>query len=119
MEADLLRYYRLDLLDFYRGTLSTRRLRVLIRHLPPGSALVAALNEGRPGWTLTDHLLADLWALLVRIYSDPDKTTESVDHPARAEMAARAVAAAKAVLKEMFTKRKKSYAAKPVVEVMN
>lgn len=58
MEADLLRYYRVDLLDYHRGTLSPRRLRVLIKHLPRDSALVRALHGDVAEWGLAEHLLA-------------------------------------------------------------
>lgn len=34
-----------DLLDFYRGTMSVRRLRVLLEHLPPESATKTALRN--------------------------------------------------------------------------
>lgn len=57
MEADLLRYYGVDLLDLYRGVLSVRRLGVLVRGLPPQSATVQAA-EPDTRWSLTDHLLA-------------------------------------------------------------
>ena len=69
----------MDLLDFYRGTLSARRLGVLVRQLPIESALVRALNHGRPQWTVNDHLTADLWSLWAK-----------QDHPVRAEMEAKA-----------------------------
>jgi hypothetical protein len=58
VEADLLRYYRVDLLDYYRGTLSARRLRVLIKHLPRDSALVGELHGDTAEWGLAEHLLA-------------------------------------------------------------
>jgi len=45
IEADLLRFYRVDLLDYHRGSLSLRRLGVLIKHLPADSALVRALTD--------------------------------------------------------------------------
>lgn len=58
MEADLLRYYGVDLLDHHRGTLSARRLRVLIQHLPRDAALVRELHGESAEWGLTEHLLA-------------------------------------------------------------
>jgi hypothetical protein len=58
MEADLLRYYGVDLLDYHRGLLSARRLRVLIQHLPREAALVRTLHGEVADWGLTDHLLA-------------------------------------------------------------
>ncbi|WP_199745348.1 hypothetical protein [Amycolatopsis sp. WAC 04182] len=48
----------MDLLDYYRGRLSPRRLRVLIRHLPRESALVRALHGDVAGWGIAEHLLA-------------------------------------------------------------
>jgi hypothetical protein len=47
-----------DLLDFYRGRLSARRLRVLIRHLPRESALVRAVHGPVADWGPVEHLLA-------------------------------------------------------------
>jgi hypothetical protein len=58
MEADLLRFYGLDLLDYHRGGLSARRLRVLLQHLPPEAALSRALHGDEAAWGLTEHLLA-------------------------------------------------------------
>jgi hypothetical protein len=34
---------------------------VRVRHLPRTSALAIDANGGRYPWTLTDHLLADIW----------------------------------------------------------
>ncbi|QUQ62690.1 hypothetical protein [Kutzneria sp. CA-103260] len=48
----------MDLLDHYRGTLSARRLRVLVQHLPADSNLVRALHGEQADWRLADHLLA-------------------------------------------------------------
>ena len=39
LEADLARYYQLDLADMWRGRLSVRRVSVLVHHLPPGCAV--------------------------------------------------------------------------------
>ncbi|GGR88241.1 hypothetical protein GCM10010252_28840 [Streptomyces aureoverticillatus] len=58
LEADLLRYYGVDLLDWHRGELSSRRLAVLIRHLPQDSAFRIAQEGEAARWSLTDHLLA-------------------------------------------------------------
>lgn len=95
-------------MDFYRGTLSARRLGVLIRQMPADSTLVAALDDG-PRWSTTDNLIADLWALLVKVNTDPDKVRGDIDHPVRAEMTAKVVAAAKKSLKEEFRRRKNAY----------
>jgi hypothetical protein len=58
IEADLLRYYGVDLHDYHRGRLSARRLRVLIQHLPRDAALVRAVHGGDAEWGLAEHLLA-------------------------------------------------------------
>lgn len=49
-----------DLLDMWRGTLSPRKVDVLIRGLPADSATRMAMNKGQPLWTRTDFILADL-----------------------------------------------------------
>lgn len=54
----MLRYYGIDLLDYYRGRLTARRLRVLIRHLPRESALVRAVHGPVADWGPVEHLLA-------------------------------------------------------------
>ena len=42
-----------------RGGLTLRRLGVLVRHLPVDSS--TAMATGSTGWTLADHLLADVF----------------------------------------------------------
>jgi hypothetical protein len=107
------RFYHLDLCDFYRGELSARRLAVLIRYLPRESALVAEMNDGDPVWSSNEHLLADLWALLVKAHSDPAKTPDNLDHPARAAMTNKARISDKKKLKERFLARKSAYTEHP------
>ena len=72
MEADLQRYYQIDLSDLYHGKLSLRRLSVLVAYLPPGSATWAAQNDITFGWSLTDFLITDLF-----------HATSGEPHPAR------------------------------------
>ena len=83
---------------------------MLIRYLPHDSALVTAINDGQPVWASTEHLLADIWALLLKANSDPKKTPDKLDHPVRAEMTAKAVASSKKQLKQRFLARKTAYA---------
>lgn len=64
VEADLHRYYRIDLLDLYRGKLSVRKLLSLIWGLPHGSALHIALHGDEARWTPGDYLLASAVDLL-------------------------------------------------------
>ena len=58
LEADLLRYYGIDLLDWHRDRLSARRPTVLVRQLPHDSALNRELHREAADWPVTDHLLA-------------------------------------------------------------
>ncbi|MEU8889209.1 hypothetical protein [Streptomyces sp. NPDC048442] len=60
LEADLLRHYGLDLLDWHRGGLSSRRLAVLVKHLPRDSAVARELHGEAAEWEVTDHLLASV-----------------------------------------------------------
>jgi hypothetical protein len=86
---------------------------VLIRYLPRESALVTEMNDGEPVWSSTEHLLADLWALLVKAHSEPGKTRETVDHPARTAISNKIRAAEKKKLKEEFVARKTAYSEHP------
>ncbi|MET8076252.1 hypothetical protein [Streptomyces sp. NPDC005303] len=54
----MLRHYGVDLLDWHRGRLSSRRLRVLVEHLPADSSFARAVHGEQAEWTVTDHLLA-------------------------------------------------------------
>jgi hypothetical protein len=64
LEADLLRYFRVD----YRqpvadGGPTLRQIWVYIRRLPADSALMAARNGGVSAWTRAEILTARLWEL--------------------------------------------------------
>lgn len=88
MEADLQRFYGIDLRDRWRldeagrRALTLRRLRVLISYLPEDSALAAAERGGKPHWTVEAHLLDDLRIVLTNTKKDPAKR-----HPARPKAA--------------------------------
>jgi hypothetical protein len=58
VEADLLRYFRVDYLDRWRGGLSLRRSLVLVRALPVDSMLSRKIRP--PAWQLEAHLLDDI-----------------------------------------------------------
>ncbi|MFY7566420.1 hypothetical protein ACOT81_18270 [Streptomyces sp. WI04-05B] len=58
LEADLLRFYGTDLLDWHRGRLSSRRLAVLVKHLPRDCALNRELHGEAAEWSIVEHLLA-------------------------------------------------------------
>lgn len=74
IEADLQRWYRVDLRDLWSGKLSWRRLGVLVKNLPAESATKTALRNATPlaqvqesaaaaeygPWSQTDMLLAEL-----------------------------------------------------------
>lgn len=65
MEADLQRFYQLDLTDHYRGLLSFRRLLVLFKHVPP-EAHTRQLPGNHHTWNADDvpYLLGDVYAAL-------------------------------------------------------
>ncbi|MFF8830642.1 hypothetical protein [Streptomyces sp. NPDC015131] len=48
----------MDLLDWHRGRLSSRRLAVLVRHMPRDSALARAVHGEAAEWNVGDYLLA-------------------------------------------------------------
>lgn len=48
----------MDLLDWHRGRLSSRRLAVLIKHMPHDSAVARELHGDGAEWAVTDYLLA-------------------------------------------------------------
>lgn len=60
VEADLQRFYHVDLADYWRGELSPRRLSILIEQLPPTSATARRYAKA-DGWDLHAFLLADLF----------------------------------------------------------
>ncbi|UVK63536.1 tail assembly chaperone [Arthrobacter phage Janeemi] len=60
VEADLQRFYGVDLAGYWRGELSPRRLSVLIEQLPPTSATARHYAKA-DGWDLHAFLLADLF----------------------------------------------------------
>lgn len=77
MEADLLRYYGLDLWPELTGPrLTWRRLRVLIEQLPPDAAVVRAQLGDKARWDVAEQLLARTCHLLeLQLYqaADPKK----------------------------------------------
>lgn len=52
--------------------------------LPYDSATARSQNGDRPVWSVTDHLIADLWSLIVGVNSE--KGSPYVEQPRRAEM---------------------------------
>jgi len=65
VESDLSRYHQIDYRDRWRfdadgaRKLTLRMIAVRVKHLPPDSA--TAIATGGTGWTLADHLLADVY----------------------------------------------------------
>ncbi|MFJ1746094.1 hypothetical protein ACIOJD_07595 [Streptomyces sp. NPDC088116] len=76
----------MDLLDWHRGRLSSRRLSVLVQHLPRDSALARQLHGEAADWSVTDYLLAHAvdqlqeanW-MFATVNRDEDSDT--LDHP--------------------------------------
>ncbi|TDC02597.1 hypothetical protein E1091_00355 [Micromonospora fluostatini] len=61
VEADLQRYYRIDLADLWRGRLTLRRLATLLRYLPAEAATLGTYGDPAAGWTRTHYLLTDVF----------------------------------------------------------
>lgn len=80
MEADLHRYYHLDLVDLWRGRLTRRKLCALIAHLPPESA-VCAWERGAPHWSTTHDLLEGIRLAYASVHTPRDKPLPK-PHPA-------------------------------------
>ncbi|QDY78505.1 hypothetical protein FQU76_20615 [Streptomyces qinzhouensis] len=84
-----MRYYHLDLLDWHRGELSSRRLNALVKHLPRDSAVARAVNGESADWSLTDYLLAAAvdqlaianWLFTCVNSDDPPEQPEPVPRP--------------------------------------
>lgn len=94
IEADLRRFHRVDLRDLWRpggGTaqLTLRLLYVLIQYLPATSALAIADNGGTQPWSITEHLIADLWEQKANAGRG---RKPRVKHPRRTEMVKRQTA---------------------------
>lgn len=85
MEADLQRFYQLDLLDYYRGQISFRKLMVLLKHAPP-EAHTRRLS-GMYGWNAEDvpYLLGDLIAATTGEIH-PDHPALKAEHRAKVEL---------------------------------
>lgn len=58
IEADLSEYHGRSIKEWHRGTMSSRELLVLVRHLKDGSAYKTALRDGK--WPEFMQILADL-----------------------------------------------------------
>jgi hypothetical protein len=90
LRADLQRYYGLDLVDLWRGTLSPRRVWQLSEYLPTDSALHAELSGGLEfrAWNLQTQLTAHLLNAIraadvnnVRVNGGKAKPPKPVDVP--------------------------------------
>lgn len=75
LEADLLHYWQVDLLDLHRGALSWRRLLVLYRALPDDS-ITRTYENGKPMWrpeaVLLDEIRRDAMLIATRGEHRPD-----------------------------------------------
>lgn len=75
LEADLQRFYQVDLVDLWRGKLTVRKAAVLLRFLPIEAAVWGELQFGGAGWSTEAYLLADLYSAFA---GEPHP-----DHPAK------------------------------------
>lgn len=62
-------------------------LGALLVHLPRDSALAIAENGGTMPWSLTDHLIADVWAL--KANEGKKRGAKRTDHPDRPKASGR------------------------------
>ena len=76
---DLRDLWRVD--EDGRPRLTLRQVWVRVLHLPRDSALAIDLNGGRMPWSMTDHLVADLWAQ--RANAGKKQGAKLTDHPSR------------------------------------
>lgn len=64
IEADLLAHFNVDIRELGQPSLTWRRLRVLIEHLPADSSLARAVTDEKPEervWDMTTQLLAAVY----------------------------------------------------------
>jgi len=109
IEADLRRFHRVDLRDLWRpgggsSQLTLRLLYVLIRYLPADSALAIADSGGQQPWTLTDHLLADLWEQ--KANAGRGRNKPRIRNPRRTEMTKRRNAPSREAKRGAFERAK-------------
>ncbi|GAA0430148.1 hypothetical protein [Streptomyces luteireticuli] len=76
----------MDLLDWHRGSLSTRRLAVLVKHLPRDSAVNRDLHGEIVEWDANTHLLAGITDHLavanwITITMNSDEEAEPLPYP--------------------------------------
>lgn len=99
IEASLLTQ-GVDLLDFYRGSLSARRLLLLIERLPRESPFKQAVDPKTNAWSVEAHLAANLIDLYGAAHGvkqpvrrpgdpDPEEKTRAVREQQRANFEAR------------------------------
>ncbi|MFI6059126.1 hypothetical protein [Streptomyces sp. NPDC051286] len=88
----------MDLLDWHRGRLTSRRLAVLVAHMPRDSVLARELHGDAAEWSVTDYLLAHVVDLFQEANwmfatvnrdedSDPLDCPEPIQRPGQAEPA--------------------------------
>ncbi|WP_328838891.1 hypothetical protein [Streptomyces europaeiscabiei] len=93
----------MDLLDWHRGRLSSRRLAVLVKHLPRDSATLQDIHGEASHWSVADYLLANVVDQLAEANwmfatvnrdedADPLDYPQPVPRPATAEGTATATA---------------------------
>ncbi|WP_328660360.1 hypothetical protein [Nocardia salmonicida] len=115
MEADLDRFYNRDIRDLWRfdrhgrRRLTLRMVYVRIIHLPAESALAIDATGGRVPWSLTDHLVADLWTLTAR-QGMGKKAPRELDHPRRPKGSPRPVTPERAARLQAAKRRRAAIA---------
>src|SRR5690606_4584172 len=67
----------IDFRDFYRGSLSLRRIAVMIRWLPDSSAVNTLARDGFPEWSATAQVVDDLR----RVFLMSKQVKDPAPHP--------------------------------------
>jgi hypothetical protein len=102
LEADLIAIYGTDLPENWREARmpSFRRLTVIVRHLPPESAVGRVLGQWPVGWDLLDDIRrASMFAIKGSADLHPDRPAAkalAAQKAAKAETRAQTIAASKA-----------------------
>jgi hypothetical protein len=110
VEADLQRWYGVDVRDLYRGGLTYRRLLVLVENLPADSAVAAIVAkevqdpqapEYERQWTISEHMLAAIldqlavlsWLQIAATVKNPPPAPKPIRRPGEKSVQVRRLSA--------------------------
>jgi hypothetical protein len=119
IEADLQSEYGVDLVDFFRGKMTARKLLVYIRGLP-GSSRISKKHGGPDSeWSRLEHFTADVIDLLQIInYNQATALQMKAKHPKRLKAPEPVERPSDTVRKLEEAKRPKKFASKQELDFM-